>query len=59
MNIVTLVQTLDEAICISHSTNTLWKSMNQAILLPAMGEIVGKTGLFSLGMATDLGEREL
>ena len=32
------VQTLDEADCISHSTNTLGKGINPIILPPAMGK---------------------
>ena len=37
MDTVTRVQILDETDCISHSTNTLGKSMNPIILPPAMG----------------------
>ena len=44
---------------ISLSTNTLGKGMNPIILPPAMGKIVGQTGLFSLGKATSLGEGKL
>ena len=33
--------------------------MNPIILPPAMGKIVGRTGFFSLGEATSLGERML
>ena len=44
---------------IKNSTNTLGKSMNPIILPPAMGKIVGQTGLFSLGEATSLGEGKL
>ena len=33
--------------------------MDLTILLPAMGKIVGQTGLFILGMVTDLGEGKL
>ena len=32
------VQNLDQADCISHSTNTLGKSMNPTILYPDMGK---------------------
>ena len=35
MDTVTRVQILDEAYCISHSTNTLGKGMNPIILPPA------------------------
>ena len=38
MNTATRVQILDETDCISHSTNTLEKDMNQVILPPAMGK---------------------
>ena len=33
--------------------------MNQIILPPAMGKIVGQTRVFSLGEATSLGEGKL
>ena len=56
MDLATRVQILDEAVCISHSANILEKGMNPTILPPSMGNIVGQTGLFSLGMATGLGE---
>ena len=36
MDSATRVQILDEADCISHSTNTLGKGMNPIILPPAM-----------------------
>ena len=32
------IQDLDEAVCISHNTNTLWKGMNPIILPPPMGK---------------------
>ena len=32
------VQILDEAVCISHNANTLWKGMNPDILSLAMGK---------------------
>ena len=56
MNTATRVQILDETDCISHSTNTLGKGMNQIILPPAMGK---QTGFFSLGEATSLREGKL
>ena len=37
MDMATRVQILDQADCISHSTNTLGKGMNPIILPPAMG----------------------
>ena len=36
MNLATRVQILDEAVCISHSTNTLGKVMHPAILSSAI-----------------------
>ena len=56
---VILIGNWYEAVCISHGTNTLKKSMNLTILLPAMGKIVGQTGLFSLGRGIGLGEGKL
>ena len=38
MNQVTLVCILDDAACISHSTNILVKGMNPTILPPDMGK---------------------
>ena len=38
MDTVTRVQILDQANCISHSTNTLGKGVNPIILPPAMGK---------------------
>ena len=38
MDMVTQVQILDEADCISYSTNTLGKGMNPIILPPAIGK---------------------
>ena len=35
------VQILNKVVCISHSTNTLWKGMNPTILPPAMSDLVG------------------
>ena len=54
-----LVQILDESVCISHGSNTLGKVINPNILLPDIGKIVGKTGLFNLSMATDSREGKL
>ena len=48
------VQIIGETVCVSHRANTLEKGMNPIILPPAMGKIVGHSGLFSLCMATDL-----
>ena len=36
MDTVTRVQILDEAVCISHSTNTIGKGMYPTILTPVM-----------------------
>ena len=38
MDTATRVQTLDEADCISQSTNTFGKGMNPIILLPVTGK---------------------
>ena len=38
MDTATQVQILDQANCISHSTNTLGKGMDPIILPPAMGK---------------------
>ena len=59
MDIAPRVQILDETVYISHRAYTLEKGMNPSILLPVMGKIVGKTQLFDLGMATDLGEERI
>ena len=57
MDSATQVQTLDKAVCISHSANTLRKSINPTILLlPVMSKIVGQSVLFNFGMATSLRE---
>ena len=53
MDTATRAQILDEAVWISNSINTLEKGIN-----PTMSKIVGQTGLFSLSMATNLGERK-
>ena len=49
----------NESVCISHSPNTLGKSMNPTIPAPTMGEIVGQTGLFNLCMTAKLEEGKL
>ena len=36
LNQGTQVQILNEIVCISHSTNTLWKGMNPFLIPPAM-----------------------
>ena len=54
-----MVQLLNKAICISHSSKTFEKGMNPIILRAAMGKIVEKTRQFSPSMATSLGERKL
>ena len=59
MYIVTQVQILDKAVCISYSTDTLGKGMNTTVLPIAMGKIVGQTDLFNLGMVTGLGEGKI
>ena len=52
-------QSLDEAVCISLWANALGKGINLSLLPPAMGKIVGLTGLFSLDKATSLGGKSL
>ena len=47
---VTCVQIVDEAVCISYSGKTLGKGMK-----PNVEKIVKQTGLFNLCMATGLG----
>ena len=39
MDTVTRVKILDQAVCISHSTNTLKKGAYPVIITPAMGEL--------------------
>ena len=56
MESVIRVRIVDEIVCISHYANTLGKNMNPTILLPALGILVGQTGLFNYGMITSLGE---
>ena len=50
MDPVTQVQFLDEAVCISHSDNTLEKCMNPTIL-SSCGYRVEQTGFFQRGVA--------
>ena len=50
---------LNEAVCISQSTNTVGKGMNQTILFTVMSKIVGQVILFSLGITTSLREGKL
>ena len=38
MDMATHIQILDEADCISHSTNNLGKDMNPTVLPPAVGK---------------------
>ena len=59
MDTANRVQILDESVSISHSASILKKGMDPTILPPVKGKIVGQTKLFSLGMATGLGERKL
>ena len=48
METTTRVQILDQANCISHSTNTLGKGMNPIIFPPAMGKQQGRLGSTAL-----------
>ena len=50
---------MDKAVCISHSHNTLGKSMNPTILLPAMSKQQGRLGSLTLERWTGIGERKL
>ena len=59
MNTATRVQILDDAVCISHSANTLGKGMNPTILPQAVGNIVDQTWFFNLGMTTRLEKGKL
>ena len=59
MDTATRVQILDDTDFISHCTNTLEKGMNQIILPPAMGKIVGQIYFCSLGEASSIGEGKL
>ena len=59
MDIANRVQILDEAVCISHSTNTFRKGSNPTILLLTKSKMVGQSGLFNVGMTSGLGERIL
>ena len=58
MDTTTRVQILDETDCISHWIRTFPKGIS-AIILPAMGKIVGQTKFLSVGEATTLGEGKL
>ena len=55
MDMATRVQILDEAVCISHSANTLEKVMNPNILLLANSSA---DWALCLGMTTGLVERK-
>ena len=46
MDSMTRIQILNEAVCISHRTNTLWGNINTTTLPPVMGKI----GLFDLSI---------
>ena len=56
MNMVTKVQILNKAICISHSANTLGKGMNATILLLVIGE---QSEFFNHGIAMAIREGKL
>ena len=59
MDSVTQFQILDEAVCILNRVNSLGKGMNPPILPPAVGKIVGQTGLFGFSMVSRQGEGKL
>ena len=48
MEAATRVQFLDEAVCISYSTNTIGKGINPIILPPAMGKLKDRLGSLTL-----------
>ena len=54
MDTVTRVQVLDQAVCISHSTKILGKSIHPSILLPAIGKQWDRMGFSNHGIATSL-----
>ena len=59
MDTVNLVQIPNEAVCITHSDNTIEKDINPTISPAVMGKIAGQTELFNLCMALDLREEKL
>ena len=54
MGMKTLVQTLNEAVCISYSTKTPGNGMNPTILPTVMDKIVGQTGYFNHSLGVSL-----
>ena len=48
IELVTRVQIVDEAVCISLCTNTLKKGMNSSALLSAVGKLKGRLGSLAL-----------
>ena len=58
MESVTRFQIMNEAICVSPRTNALGKGMNPTIPF-SHSYMIGKTGLFCFGSATNLRERKL
>ena len=56
MNKANQVQILNEAVLISHSSNTATKFMTLRVLFPFM---VGQNELFNLSKVTDLGESKI
>ena len=48
MNMATRVQILDQAVCISHSTDSLEKGMHPTILYPAINKSKSRVGSLTL-----------
>ena len=48
MDMATQIQILNQAVSISHSTNTLGICINPIILPPVMGKVVGQTDTLAL-----------
>ena len=59
MELATRVQTLDEAVCLSHTVNTPGKGMNPIILLLVKVKSSGKLGSFTVVTMNSLGEEKL
>ena len=59
IDMISQIQILDKATCISLLANVVGKGINPSLLSTTLGKIVGQTGLFSFGWATILGEEKL
>ena len=56
MDKITRFQIVDGAVCLSYSANKLMERYAYNYSLSSYGQIVEKTGIFNLGMATNLRE---